>query len=70
MDSENKIIPYIIPLVKKNENNGVVESVNIVIDASDENKLDNIIKKTAKRIGVPIERIAINEKNKEAKQIN
>jgi len=62
LDSDNKIIPYIIPKIKHNKNNGVLESVNIVIDASDESQLNNIINKIAKRIGVPSERIVINEK--------
>lgn len=62
LDEDRKTVPYIIPSVNQNKNNGVIESVNIVVDATDENKLDGIIKKTAKRIGVPYERISIGEK--------
>jgi hypothetical protein len=61
-DDDRKTVPYIIPSVNQNKNNGVVDSVNIVIDATDECKLDEIIKKTAKRIGVPYERISVGEK--------
>ncbi|ALO44909.1 HNH endonuclease [Pseudohongiella spirulinae] len=62
LDEGRKTVPYIIPSVNQNNNNGVIDSVNIVVDATDEHKLDDIIKKTAKRIGVPYERISIGEK--------
>ena len=62
LDDDRKIVPYIIPRVHQNKNNGVVDSVNIVVDATDENKIDGIIKKTAKRIDVPYEIISVGEK--------
>ena len=62
LEDDRKTVPYIIPRVNQSKNNGIVESVNIVVDATDENKLDGIIKKTAKRIGVPYERISVGEK--------
>ena len=63
LDSDMKTLPYIIPSVTQNKNNSIVESVSIVVDASDENKIDGIIKKTAKRIGVPYDRISVGEKS-------
>ncbi|MBW3832034.1 HNH endonuclease [Aeromonas hydrophila] len=62
LDEDKKTVPYIIPSVNQNKSNGLVDSVNIVVDATDEHKLDDIIKKTAKRIGVPYERISVGEK--------
>ena len=68
IDSDNKTAPYIIPSVNHMEKDGVVESVSIVIDPSDEDKIETIIKKTAKRIGVPKKRITIAEKPVHSKE--
>lgn len=62
LDDDKKAVPYIIPSVNQRENNGIVDSINIVVDATDEHKLDGIIKKRAKRIGVPYERILVGNK--------
>lgn len=62
LGEDRKTVPYVIPSVNQNRNNGVVDSVDIVVDATDEHKLDEIIMKTAKRIGVPYERISVGEK--------
>lgn len=63
VDDARKITPYIIPSINHSKDDELVEYINIVVDAIDENKLDEIIKKTAKRIGMPHERISIKEKS-------
>ena len=62
LDDEMKIRPYIIPNVSQKRKGEIIESVNIIVDASDEDKIDEIIKKTAKRIGIPYDRISIGKK--------
>lgn len=62
LDDKRKTVPYIIPTVHQNKKNGLVDSVNIIVDATDEHKLDGIIKKTVERIGVPYEKISVGEK--------
>lgn len=57
IDDEGKTYASIIPKVVDtiNDGTGLVDSVSITIDASDESKLDGMIKKKAKRLKLPVD---------------
>ncbi|AZR82342.1 HNH endonuclease [Thiomicrospira sp. S5] len=57
LDEEGKPVPYTITNVsyEESENEGSGTKVSICIDASDEKKLDGILKKIANKLQVPIE---------------
>lgn len=61
INEEGKPKPYLIPEVNYNKNErGVVESFSISVDASDKNKLQGMLNKITKRLGVPPIEIDVN----------
>ena len=61
INKEGKPQPYLIPEIKYVENeNGIIESFSISIDKSDKNKLQGMLNKITKRIGIPSIKVDID----------
>lgn len=57
IDSNGATVPYLLPNVKYTGNGEIVDGFEIVIDKKDENNLNKMVEKIAKRIGVPFDHI-------------
>jgi len=61
-----ELVPRLIPEIEYYEKNGVIDSIKIELDSKDESKIDEIIGKISKRIGVPVSSIIKNNFHREA----
>ncbi|WP_168709033.1 HNH endonuclease [Onishia niordana] len=55
LDKDNNLLPYSVTSVAYEEVEDGLTKVNICVDASDEKKLDDILKKISKKMRVPLE---------------
>jgi len=59
VDKEGKLKPYILPSIPDLKSASFGDSFTVVVDKDDENKIDKIIDKIAKRNGIPRENIKL-----------
>jgi len=57
LDSEKRLIPYILPIIPDRDSLIKNGSIQVILDKSDEGKIEDIVAKISDRLGIPREKL-------------